>query len=72
MTNTSIRIRKIRGDDSLSGSSSLAMSFQEVCRTQPLPSTMTQTGDREKAVVVEPDARIKPLIELKLGWSRPV
>jgi hypothetical protein len=28
---------------------------------QPLPSTMTQSDDREKAVVVEPQPGIKPL-----------
>jgi hypothetical protein len=37
---------------------------------QPLPSTMTQTRDREKSVVVELHACIKPLIELKLGRPR--
>src|SRR5512143_1004147 len=69
-TKTSILNRKIRGDDSLRGSSSLAMGFN-VMRIQPLRRTMAQTRDRKKGVAPEPwRITIKLPIELKLRCLR--
>src|ERR1700733_14596613 len=48
-TNTSIRNRKMRGEDSLSGSISIAISSKRSGGPPGLAHTMPQTGDKEKA-----------------------
>src|ERR1041385_1807151 len=65
-TKTSIRNRKMRGLDSLSGSRSLAMSFTSERRLCGSVRNMAQTRDKEKANVPEP-LKGKRLNTLKLG-----
>ena len=68
-TNTSIRNRKMRGDDSLSGSSSLAMTYN--CYAERPECAVWHRPVTKKISRAGTAAPIKPLIELKLGWSTP-
>src|SRR5665213_64914 len=69
MTNTSIRSRKMRGLDNLSGSTSLAMIAQASVRRVRNLRFQYATDRRQAKIITE--IRVKPAIELKLRPSAP-